>query len=96
VLINTINNYDFSVAANQVYGDNQREVEAGIFAIYTGDINQDGYIDGFDYPEFDTDSQNNVSGVYVATDLNGDGYVDGFDYPIFDANSQNNVSVVTP
>lgn len=88
--------YNFSVAANKAYGNNMIEIETGIWAIYTGDLNQDGYIDGFDYPDFDTDSQNNVSGVYVATDFNGDGYVDGFDYPVFDFNSQNNVSAVTP
>ncbi len=88
--------YDFSTAANKVFGDNQKEVEPGVFAFFSGDMNQDGYIDGFDYPDFDNDSQNNVSGVYATTDLNGDGYVDGFDYPLFDANSQNNVSVITP
>ncbi len=88
--------YDFSTASNKAYGDNQKEVEPGVFAFFSGDINQDGYIDGFDYPNFDNDSQNNVSGVYATTDLNGDGYVDGFDYPLFDENSQNNVSLITP
>ncbi len=88
--------YDFSTAVNKAYGDNQKEVEPGVFALFSGDINQDGYIDGFDYPDFDTDSQNNVSGVYATTDLNGDGYVDGFDYPLFDENAQNNISVITP
>ncbi len=96
VLMSNQTTYDFTTAANQAYGSNQVEVEPGVFALFSGDINQDGYIDGFDYPDFDTDSQNNVSGMYVATDLNGDGYVDGFDYPIFDENSQNNVSIVTP
>ncbi len=91
---NTI--YDFTTVASQAYGDNQVEVEPGLFAFYSGDMNQDGYIDGFDYPALDSDTQNNVSGIYVATDLNGDGYVDGFDYPLFDQNSQNNVSVITP
>ncbi len=96
VLISLITPYNFSTAADKAYGDNQNEMEPGVFALFTGDINQDGYIDGFDYPMFDDDSQNNVSGVYVNTDLNGDGYVDGFDYPVFDANSQNNVSVIAP
>ncbi len=96
VLCTSAFSYDFTDNVNKAYGDNLAELEAGIFAIYTGDINQDGYIDGFDYPMFDDDSQNNVSGVYVATDLNGDGYVDGFDYPVFDENSQNNVSLMTP
>ncbi|HPI54596.1 MAG TPA: LamG domain-containing protein, partial [Chitinophagaceae bacterium] len=35
--------YDFSTAATQAYGNNQIEVEPGIFALYSGDINQDGF-----------------------------------------------------
>ncbi len=96
VLLSSSTSYDFTTSANKAYGANQKEVEPGVFALFTGDINQDGFIDGFDYPDFDSDSQNNLSGVYVATDLNGDGYVDGFDYPVFDENSQSNVSVITP
>ncbi len=96
VLLSQNTQYDFTTGSYKAFADNQFEIEPGIWAIYSGDINQDGYIDGFDYPAFDTDSQNNVSGLYVNTDLNGDGYVDGFDYPLFDANSQNNVQVLKP
>ncbi len=96
IFISSNTSYDFTTSSNKAYGSNMVEIEPGIFALYTGDINQDGYIDGFDYPDFDTDSQNNVSGVYATTDLNGDGYVDGFDYPVFDANSQNNVTIAAP
>ncbi len=88
--------YDFTIAATQAYGANQVELAPGVWAMYTGDINQDGFIDGFDYSLFDQDVQQNVSARYVQTDFNGDGYVDGFDYPIFDANSQNNVSAIVP
>ncbi len=97
--IGNFTSYNFSSAAFLAYGSNMKQIDSSPdikWAIYSGDMNQDGYIDGFDYPAFDTDSQNNVSGVYVATDLNGDGYVDGFDYPLFDANSQNTVSIIKP
>jgi hypothetical protein len=87
--------YNFTSAANKAYGSNQVQVSTGIWAIYSGDINQDGVIDGLDYNDWENDN-NNFAGGYFSTDLNGDGIVDGFDYPIFDANSQNNVSVVTP
>ncbi len=96
ILITSYTYYNFTTNASKAYGGNQKELETGVFALYTGDINQDGYIDGFDYPMFDDDTQNNVSGVYVNTDLNGDGYVDGFDYPLFDENSQNNITSSTP
>ncbi|HPI55169.1 MAG TPA: dockerin type I domain-containing protein, partial [Chitinophagaceae bacterium] len=88
--------HDFTTAASQVYASNQTEVEAGVFAMYTGDINQDGFIDSFDFPALDTDIFNGVASVYVNTDLNGDGFVDSFDFPIYDANSYNGVSVAMP
>jgi hypothetical protein len=88
--------YDFSTAANKVYSNNQIEVEPGVFAFFTGDINQDGFVDSFDFPILDADIFNGVNNVYVNTDLNGDGFVDSFDFPVFDINSFNGVSVMTP
>lgn len=88
--------YDFTTASTQAYADNMIEVETGIWAIYTGDLNQDDFIDSFDFPIFDLDAYNGVAGVYVATDLNGDGFVDSFDYPVFDANAFNGVTATYP
>ena len=96
VLISNLTVYDFSAEASQAYGDNQTEVESGVFAIYSGDINQDGFIDSFDFPALDNDIFNGVSSMYVNTDLNGDGFVDSFDFPVFDANSYNGVSAMMP
>ncbi|HPI55603.1 MAG TPA: hypothetical protein PLU10_12975, partial [Chitinophagaceae bacterium] len=96
LLSSTTANYNLSTAAAQAFGGNLFEIEPGVFAVYTGDINQDGFIDSFDFPLYDTDSFNGVSGTYVNTDLNGDGFVDSFDFPIFDANSFNGVSVSMP
>ena len=88
--------YDFTAAQNKAFGDNQVEVQTGKWAFYTGDLNQDDFIDGNDFPAFDTDSFNGVAQVYVATDMNGDGFVDGNDFPVFDVNSFNGVSAVYP
>ncbi len=88
--------YDFSTDANKAFGNNQVEVEPGKWAFYTGDLNQDDFIDGNDFPAFDTDSFNGVAQVYVATDMNGDGFVDGNDFPVFDVNSFNGVSAIHP
>ena len=95
ILINPLTQYDFSTAANQVYGDNQREVESGIFAFYTGDINQDGVVDGLDYNDWENDS-NNFAGGYFSTDLNGDGIVDGLDFIYWEENSNNFVGAIVP
>ncbi|HPI55363.1 MAG TPA: glycosyl hydrolase family 18 protein, partial [Chitinophagaceae bacterium] len=94
MLANT--NYDFTTALNKAYGDNEIQMEPGVFAMFTGDLNQDGYIDSFDFPTLDSDIFNGVNSVYVNTDLNGDGFVDSFDFPIFDLNSYNGVSVMRP
>lgn len=80
---------------NQAFGDNQAQVAPGVFAIYSGDVNQDGTIDGTDFLIIDTDIQN-FGGGYIVTDLNGDGTVDGSDFLIVDANIQNFIGVVTP
>lgn len=96
VLLTDNTYYDFSTAASQAYGNNQVEVAPGLFALYSGDINQDGFVDSFDFPLLDTDIFNGVSGVYASTDLNGDGFVDSFDFPIFDLNSFNGVSAMIP
>ena len=77
-------------------GDNQVEVQTGKWAFYTGDLNQDDFIDGNDFPPFDTDSFNGVNSEYVATDMNGDGFVDVNDFPVFDNNSFNGVSSIHP
>lgn len=80
---------------NNAYGDNQKEVEPGVFAIYSGDINQDGVVDIFDVIDMDNDVINFAAG-YVTTDLNGDGVVDIFDIIILDNNVINFVAAITP
>lgn len=87
--------YDFSVAADRAYGDNQAQVGPGVFAVYSGDINQDGNIDTIDYPIWELDSNNFESGVFE-TDLNGDGNVDTIDYPVWENNSNNFISEIAP
>jgi hypothetical protein len=88
--------YDFTTAANKAMGGVQVEVQTGKWAMYTGDLNQDDFIDGNDFPAFDNDSLNGVNAEYVATDMNGDGFVDGNDFPVFDSNSFNGISGVHP
>ena len=87
--------YDFTTGVNKAYGSNMIST-AGVWTLYTGDIDQDEFIDGNDFPGFDTDILNGVTSVYIATDLNGDGFVDGNDFPLFDANILNGVQSVHP
>jgi len=70
-------------------------VEPGVWAIYSGDINQDGVVDFFDQVNLDNDLSNFASG-YVVSDLNGDAVVDFFDQVVLDNNVQLFVAVVSP
>jgi hypothetical protein len=90
--------YDFTTALSKAFGQNMKLLETGDYGFYSGDLNQDGYIDIFDFPAYDIANQSGgaYDGTYVVTDINGDGYVDIFDFPIYDSNNQLNVQVVTP
>jgi hypothetical protein len=91
------NDFDFSIAG-KTFGDNSIDVfNENIRSLYTGDLNQDGFIDIFDYPIYELDNLNFVRvPVYSPSDMNGDGYVDIFDFPVFDLNNQNFVSSIRP
>lgn len=80
VLMQTNTNYDFSIAANKVYGNNQILLEPGVYGFYSADINQDENIDLLDLGLLETDVLNFESG-YLGTDINGDGNVDLLDFP---------------
>ncbi len=58
----------------------------GVYAFYSGDVNQDGSIDSSDAPFLFDDVDNSAFGNQV-TDLNGDGAVDNTDVPFFSDNS---------
>jgi hypothetical protein len=77
--------YDFTTSASQAFGDNQIEVEPGVFAFFGGDLNQDENVDIADQPILETDISNFEFGYFV-TDTNGDGNVDIADSPIMETN----------
>lgn len=82
---NLPSSYDFSISSSQVYGNNMKEIEPGIWAFYSGDINLDENIDLLDSPLLEDDISNFNFGYYT-TDLNGDGNVDLLDAPILEVN----------
>ncbi|MGL2962857.1 DUF4082 domain-containing protein [Flavobacterium sp. RSB2_4_14] len=87
--------YDFTDAANKAYGDNMKELESGVFGFYSGDLNQDGFIEGQDFPFLSNASDEFYEG-YQATDLNGDGFVEGQDFPYLSNNSDNFIETLHP
>jgi len=87
-------NYNFKTSSSQAFGNNIIQVGT-VWCIYSGDVNQDGFIDGSDGLLIDNDAANFITG-YVSTDINGDNFVDGSDAVIADNNAFNFVSVIRP
>ncbi|MBK7764023.1 MAG: PKD domain-containing protein [Bacteroidetes bacterium] len=85
IAMGTAVNYDFSTSANKAYGNNMAEVDLGVWALYSGDINQDQNIDLLDISSLQAEI-NNFNFGYYATDLNGDGNVDLLDGPTIETN----------
>ena len=89
---------DFYSSQSNAFGNNLKLVDSypyNIFAVYSGDVNQDGTIDASDVSQTDNDSYNSLSG-YVNTDVTGDNFVDAADVSIVDNNAFNAVSIVRP
>jgi hypothetical protein len=91
----TATTYDFTTSDAQAFGNNMKEVETGVWAMFTGDLNQDEFVDAFDYPLYEADNLSFASG-YLSTDMNGDGFVDAFDYPVYEGNNLNFVQSIHP
>jgi trimeric autotransporter adhesin len=78
--------YDFTTGATQAYGDNQKDAGGGYYAIWGGDVSQDGIVDSGDMNPVDN-AATAVTFGYVAEDVNGDGIVDSSDMNVVDNNS---------
>jgi hypothetical protein len=87
-------NYDFSNLATKAYGNNEKNA-GGVFLIYGGDVDQDGFVGVSDMANVDNQSALFGSG-YLPEDIDGDGFVGVADMAIIDNNSANFISTVTP
>src|ERR1035437_2712585 len=87
-------NYDFTTAQSQAYGNNLTQFGTK-WCIYTGDINQDGYVNLTDLLAVNNDAYNQVTG-YVETDLTGDLYTNLSDLIIVNNNAFAIVSKIVP
>lgn len=63
-------NYDFTSAQNKAYGNNLKLVN-GKWCIYSGDVNQDGFVNSNDLMTVYSDNVIGAAG-YLLTDLNND------------------------
>jgi hypothetical protein len=87
IAITAITDFDFTTSSSQAYGAaSMKQVEAGVWALYSGDHNQDGAITPSDLGSVATEASLFSFG-YIKTDLTGDGAIDGFDLGLADNNS---------
>jgi hypothetical protein len=91
---NTVS-FDFTTAAPQAFGANQKDVGSGKFVFWSGDANQDGIVDSGDMNLIDNASTAITIG-YYPEDLNGDGIVDSGDMNIADNNSTAIIMALLP
>lgn len=89
-----VNDYDFTTAASKAYGSNMI-LKSGRYCDYSGDVNQDGFVNLTDVVSVYNGSSNFITG-YVPEDVNGDNIVDLTDLVITYNNSSNFVSLVRP
>lgn len=89
-------NFDF-YTYGQAYGNNLGLIDSFPlwYGILSGDVNQDGIVDGSDLSLVDNDVSNTTMG-YVLTDLNGDLIVDAADLAIVENNVANAVILLRP
>lgn len=87
-------NYDFTTAQSKAYGNNLKLIN-GKWCIYSGDVNQDGFINSVDVNSVYNDNVNGISG-YTNTDLNNDSLTEIYDLYIAFINSSLNIQSITP
>lgn len=89
--------YDFTTAASKAYGNNQKQVDTSPieYAIYGGDVNQDGTVDATDLSLIDNDASNFITG-YVNTDLDGNYFIDASDASVADNNASAFIGIIRP
>ncbi len=97
IFSNSVLTYNFSDSAWKAFGNNMLSVDVAPlrFAVYNGDVNQDGLIDLSDIIAIYNDATVFASG-YVVTDINGDNFVDVSDLIPAYNNSNNFVGTIRP
>jgi hypothetical protein len=99
VTFSATNSYDFTSSLSSAYDDGvnapMKSVSGGKYALYAGDVNQDGTIDLFDLLDTENDASNFTSG-YNASDVNGDATSDLFDLILIENNSTLFIFVANP
>jgi hypothetical protein len=80
--------YDFTTSLSQAYTDGSLpplSLHGSKYCIYSGDVNQDGFITNDDFTGVDNDAS--VGDWHLGNDVNGDGFVTNDDFTFIDNNA---------
>jgi len=90
-------NYNFTTSADRAFGNNLKDLTGNgtIWGIYTGDMNQDGFVELDDVNAVYTAQRNSFSGYYI-WDINGNGFVELDDVNKVYSNNRNSVGSHNP
>ena len=94
-LNNAIISYDFANAISKAYGNNQYDLQDGKFAIYNGDLDQNGIINMADLTNIGEYATYFTTGYHV-NDITGDNMTELSDYSVIENNMAFGVSVMRP
>ncbi len=99
VLITSNTQYDFTANINMAFGDGfnapMKQVGTNMYAIYGGDVNQDGGVDLIDLTNTENDASQFAFG-YNSSDINGDGSSDLLDLSIIENNASQFIFYARP
>jgi hypothetical protein len=95
ITLTTSTTYNFANNLESAYSDGDlslapmHTIVSGLYGIWLGELNEDGYLDAVDYSDLELDIYaSGYLGLYLLDgDFNGDTYVDASDFAVFDSNS---------
>ena len=95
ITLTTSTTYNFANNLGSAYSDGDlslapmHTIVSGLYGIWLGELNEDGYLDATDYSNLEMDIYaSGYLGLYLLDgDFNGDTYVDASDFAVFDSNS---------
>ena len=85
VLINYNLTYDYTTMDSKAYGNNLKNLGDGNFAIYSGDVDQNGIISTSDFILIENGTQLFYTG-YLNEDLPGDAIIESSDFSLVENN----------
>lgn len=95
ITLTTSSTFNFANNLGYAYSDGDpalspmHTIVSGLYGIWLGELNEDGYLDATDYSNLEMDIYaSGYLGLYLLDgDFNGDTYVDASDFAVFDSNS---------